>query len=71
VNNGTYAPVSIADGGDNTKLYLGSANKLYYPNAAMTIGTHRPLGRRTLVTEGSQEGHLRHQWQEGRDKINS
>ena len=38
---GTYAPVTIADGGDNTKLYLGSANKLYYPNAAMTIGTHR------------------------------
>ena len=38
---GTYAPVSIADGGDNTKLYLGSANKLYYPTKAMTIGTHR------------------------------
>ena len=39
---GTYAPVSITDDdGDNTKLYLGAANKLYYPNAAMTIGTHR------------------------------
>ena len=38
---GTYAPVSIADGGDNTKLYLGAANKLYYPTKAMTIGTHR------------------------------
>ena len=38
---GTYAPVSIGSEGDNTKLYLGSANKLYHPNAAMTIGTHR------------------------------
>ena len=38
---GTYAPVSIADGGDNTKLYLGSDNTLYYPNAAMTIGACR------------------------------
>ena len=38
---GTYAPVTIPADGDNTKLYLGAANKLYYPNAAMTIGTHR------------------------------
>ena len=38
---GTYAPVSIASGGDNTKLYLGSGNTLYYPNAAMTIGCQR------------------------------
>ena len=38
---GTYAPVPIPATGDNTKLYLGNANKLYYPNAAMTIGTHR------------------------------
>ena len=34
---GTYAPVSIGTDGDNTKLYLGAANTLYYPNAAMTI----------------------------------
>ena len=38
---GTYAPVSIADGGDNTKLYLGDENTLFYPNAAMTIGCQR------------------------------
>ena len=39
---GTYAPVRITDAaGDNTKLYLGAANKLYYPAKAMTIGTHR------------------------------
>ena len=38
---GTYAPVSIPAAGDNTKLYLGAANKLYYPTKSMTIGTHR------------------------------
>ena len=38
---GTYAPVTTPAAGDNTKLYLGSANKLYYPTKAMTIGTHR------------------------------
>ena len=31
---GTYAPVTITDAaGDNTKLYLGAANKLYWPTA--------------------------------------
>ena len=38
---GTYAPVSIGSEGDKTKLYLGSGNKLYYPDAAMTIGSQR------------------------------
>ena len=38
---GTYAPVTIPATGDNTKLYLGSANTLYYPKKAMTIGCHR------------------------------
>ena len=38
---GTYAPVPIPAAGDNTKLYLGAANKLYYPTKSMTIGTHR------------------------------
>ena len=37
----TYAPKVIGDGGDNTVLYLGSGNTLYYPNAAMAIGCHR------------------------------
>ncbi|MBR3513379.1 MAG: hypothetical protein IKO12_03040, partial [Bacteroidaceae bacterium] len=38
---GTYAPVTIPAEGDKTKLYLGAANTLYYPNGAMTIGCHR------------------------------
>ena len=37
---GYYSPVSI-DGEDNTMLYLGAGNTLYYPNAAMTIGAFR------------------------------
>ncbi len=42
---GTYAPVTITDGGDNTLLYLGAANKLYYPPKAMTIGSQRAYFR--------------------------
>jgi hypothetical protein len=38
---GTYAPVTTPAAGDNTKLFLSSANTLYYPNAAMTIGSQR------------------------------
>ena len=39
--HGIYSPVSIGTDGDNTKLYLGAGNKLYWPNAAMTIGAFR------------------------------
>lgn len=38
---GTYSPVCIQSAGDNTKLYLGSGNQLYYPSGAMTIGSQR------------------------------
>ena len=38
---GTYTPKDIGEDGDNTILYLGAANKLYYPTKSMTIGTHR------------------------------
>ena len=38
---GTYAPVSIGEEGDNTLLYLGADNKLYYPSSAMEIGAFR------------------------------
>ena len=37
---GTYNPLPIP-AADNTKLFLGDDNKLYYPNAAMTIGALR------------------------------
>ncbi len=38
---GTYDPVTIGSSGDNTKLYLGNDNTLYWPNATMSINTHR------------------------------
>lgn len=38
---GNYAPVSIGEGGDNTLLYIGTQNTLYYPNAAMNINAFR------------------------------
>ena len=37
---GIFSPYS-ASGEDNTKLYLGADNTLYYPNGAMTIGSCR------------------------------
>jgi hypothetical protein len=37
---GTYSPVTL-EGGDNTKLYLGSGNTLYYPSADWTINACR------------------------------
>lgn len=37
---GSYAPVTI-DGEDNTMLYLGADNSLYYPSQAMTINAFR------------------------------
>ena len=47
---GTYAPVSITADGDNTKLYLGSDNTLFFPNVAMTIGCQRAYFQLTGIT---------------------
>lgn len=49
---GTYAPVVIASSGDNTKLYLGSNNTLYWPNDAMTIGCQRAYFQLNGITAG-------------------
>ena len=42
---GSYDPISIGEGGDNTKLYIGvnteNESTLYYPNGTMTIGACR------------------------------
>ncbi len=37
---GIFSPLSVTQE-DKSLLYLGAANKLYYPNAAMTIGSFR------------------------------
>ena len=42
--NGIFSPYTI-EGKDRTLLYLGAGNKLYYPDAAMTIGSCRAYFR--------------------------
>jgi hypothetical protein len=49
---GTFNPVSIGKEGDNAKLYLGAANKLYWPNAEMTIGCQRAYFQLNGLTAG-------------------
>ena len=38
---GNNDPVSIGAGGDNTKLYIGTGDHVYYPNDAMSINSFR------------------------------
>ena len=58
---GTYAPVSIGSEGDNTKLYLGKQNTLYYPNTAMTIGSQRAYFQLAEgITAGNSAGGNEH-----------
>jgi hypothetical protein len=38
---GNYDPVNIGASGDNTKLYLGSGNKLYWPSGSRSINAFR------------------------------
>ena len=56
---GNYDPVTL-EAGDKSSLYLGSSNKLYYPNAAMTIGCQRAyfqLAEGLIAGEAAQTGH--------------
>ena len=48
---GSYSPVIIS-GEDRGMLYLGSNNKLYYPNAAMQIGSCRAHFQLNGITAG-------------------
>ena len=49
---GTYEPVNIGKEGDNTLLYLGSGDNLYWPNAEMTIGCQRAYFQLNGITAG-------------------
>ena len=40
---GSFAPVAIDAEGDNTMLYLGAGDLLYWPNGEMTIGAQRAI----------------------------
>lgn len=55
---GSFSPVSIAgDGGDDTKLYLGPANAIYYPNSSMTINSCRAYFELNDITAGDKAGY--------------
>ena len=49
---GAYTPVSFDEEGDNTVLYLGADNTLYYPSGAMTIGAQRAFFQLNGLTAG-------------------
>ena len=51
VFHGNYGSYST-DGADNTMLYLGADNKLYYPSSAMTIGSCRAYFTLYGITAG-------------------
>jgi hypothetical protein len=50
---GTFDPVTIDEDGDNTKLYLGSGNKLYWPSKAMSINAFRAYFQLNNITAGN------------------
>ena len=49
---GTLSPYVI-EGEDRSLLYLGASNTLYYPNAAMTIGSSRAFFQLNGITAGN------------------
>ena len=50
---GTFNPVAIGADGDNTKLYLGDNNKLYWPSGAKSINSFRAYFQLNGITAGS------------------
>ena len=52
---GTFGPVAIGTDGDNTKLYLGNGNKLYWPSREMSINSFRAYFQlNNGITAGNQ-----------------
>ena len=52
---GTFGPVAIGTDGDNTKLYLGNGNKLYWPSGAKSINAFRAYFQlNNGITAGNQ-----------------
>ena len=52
---GTFSPVDI-EGEDKSMYYMGTGSLLYYPNAAMTIGSCRAYFRLKGITAGDPTG---------------
>lgn len=55
---GSFSPTSFT-ANDRTLLYLGGENKLYYPNAAMNLGSCRAYFRLKGITAGDVSGGTR------------
>ena len=65
--HGIYTPYSTG-GVDNTMLYLGADNKLYYPNAAMTINAFRAYFKLNGITAGALPNEARRRSGRGRPR---
>ena len=66
---GTTSPFDFT-ANDNTKLFVGSENKLYYPNADMTLGACRAYFQLKGLTAADVSG-ARMSFEEGNDEVTS
>ena len=66
---GTTSPFDFT-ANDNTKLFVGSENKLYYPNADMTLGACRAYFQLNGLTAADVYG-ARMSFDEGNDEVTS
>ena len=66
---GTTSPFDFT-ANDNTKLFVGSENKLYYPNADMTLGACRAYFQLKGITAADVSG-ARMSFDEGNDEVTS
>ena len=66
---GTTSPFDFT-ANDNTKLFVGSENKLYYPNADMTLGACRAYFQLNGLTAADVSG-ARMSFDEGNDEVTS
>ena len=66
---GTTSPFDFT-ANDNTKLFVGSENKLYYPNADMTLGACRAYFQLKGLTAADVSG-ARMSFDEGNDEVTS
>ena len=67
---GTTSPFDFT-ANDNTKLFVGSENKLYYPNADMTLGACRAYFQLNNGLTAADVSGARMSFEEGNDEVTS
>ena len=67
---GTTSPFDFT-ANDNTKLFVGSENKLYYPNADMTLGACRAYFQLNNGLTAADVSGARMSFDEGNDEVTS